>query len=868
METEYLEHCVVELKTDNKNILLVSAYRPPNMNAKVFLSEYKKLLSNLKKMKNHEVIIGLDHNLDLLKSHLNQSTNDFMDMNLDGEMIPCITKPTRITKTSATLIDNIMVSRALQRSYDSFVILEDISDHFACFVVLKDQKKSNKGPRFVTTRNLDDNKITEIISKLQQINWTEVLNDLGANQGFDHFHSTLINTIDDVAPETEIRVSRKKTRKDPWVSKGILNSIRKQKRLYLAQLQDSTITNVYKSYRNCLKRTLRKAKTTYFKEKCKEYKQDSRKLWKLIHDLLNKKTNNVDTISGIKVDGTLRYDPKTITHEFCKHFSSIGAKFANNIPQPVRKIESYLNSIPQNNKSIFLDPTSRQEIETLIRDLLPKNSSGHDNVSNRLLKRLLPAMLEPLAILFNKSLSEGVFPEVMKKADVIPLYKAKDNQETNNYRPISLLLTISKLLEKIMYKRTYRFLENSKQIYKSQYGFRTAHSCENAISELVSEIIKGKQDGMYTLAVFLDLSKAFYSLEHDVLLKKLYKYGIRGVAYEWYKNYLTNRQMRVKCNISSSGKTEYSSYMDVPYGTPQGSCLGPLIFLIFTNDLYRHLVYSSAILFADDTTLHKTHRNLTYLQWCMEDDLNTLSDWFAANKLTLNLEKTVCMLFQKDNQKKEIKLKVKNMTIPSKPETRFLGMWLDEALTWQYHVQKLILKIKRNTYLLNNGKHLMDLETKKLVYHAHVASHIQYGLLLWGNSAKKEHLNKINKLQSKCLQLIHPKASSKSLNILSLDEMIKLENMKFGYKLVHHILPPRIIEICHKDSRAQSLTKTHNYSTRNKSVPNLPVRMNKQYRESFLCKGPQSWLTLSVETRNKHSLKSFVRKCKYNLLTN
>ena len=477
-------------------------------------------------------------------------------------------------------------------------------------------------------------------------------------------------------------------------------------------------------------------------------------------------------------------------------------------------------------------------------------------------------MLEPLTILFNKSLTEGIFPEIMKKADVIPLYKAKDNQETNNYRPISLLLTISKLLEKIMYKRTYCFLEDSNQIYKSQYGFRTAHSCENAISELVSEIIKGKQDGMYTLAVFLDLSKAFDSLEHEVLLSKLYKYGIRGVAYEWYKSYLTNRQMRVKCNVASSGKTEYSDYMKVSYGTPQGSCLGPLIFLIFTNDLYRHLVYTSAILFADDTTVHKTHRNLTYLQWCMEDDLSTLSDWFAANKLTLNLEKTVCMLFQKENQKKEITLKVNNMTIPCKPEIRFLGMWLDQSLTWHHHVQKLILKIKRNTYLLNNGKHLMDLETKKLVYHAHIASHIQYGLLLWGNNAKREHLNKITKLQAKCLQLIHPKATPKSLSLLGLDDMIKLENMKFGYKLIHHKLPIRITEICNKDSRSHSLIKTHNYSTRNKKVPNLPVQMNKQYRESFLCKGPQSWLTLSVETREKHNLKSFIRKCKDTLLNN
>ena len=225
----------------------------------------------------------------------------------------------------------------------------------------------------------------------------------------------------------------------------------------------------------------------------------------------------------------------------------------------------------------------------------------------------------------------------MKKADVVPLYKANDQQETNNYRPISLLLTLSKLLEKIMYNRTYSF----------QYGFRTSHSCENVICELVSEIIKGKQDGMYTLAVFLDLSKAFDSLEHDVLLNKLYKYGIRGVAYKGFESYLSNRQMRVKCNVASSGKLEYSNYMNVSYGTPQGSCLGPLIFLIFTNDLHRHLVYSSAILFADDTTLHKTHRNLTYLKWCLEDDLSSLSDWFAANKLTLNFGQNCMCIIQK-----------------------------------------------------------------------------------------------------------------------------------------------------------------------------------------------------------------------------
>ena len=262
---------------------------------------------------------------------------------------------------------------------------------------------------------------------------------------------------------------------------------------------------------------------------------------------------------------------------------------------------------------------------------------------------------------------------------------------------------------------------------------------------------------------------------------------------------------------------------------------------------------------------------MTYLKWCLEDDLSTLSDWFAANKLTLNLDKTVCMLFQKNNKNSEITLKVKDMIITNQTETKFLGMWLDQSLSWHSHIQKLILKIKRNKYLLNSGKHLMDQSTKRLVYYSHIASHLQYGMLLWGNNASKEQLNKLQKLQTKCLELVQcNKAKSnlnKTLGILSIGDMIKLENMKFGYKLVHWMLPQKIVEDCCKDSKHKSLTKPHQYSTRNKRVPNLPRNMNKSYRESFLCKGPQSWLTLSVETKNKYNLKTFTNKCKETFLS-
>ena len=201
-------------------------------------------------------------------------------------------------------------------------------------MVLKDQNKSIKGPKYIKTRNLDDLKIANILCSLQEYNWKETLGPLNADDGFNLVHSTLITTIDKIAPETEIRLSKTKTSRDPWITKGLLRSIQKQKKLYSEQLSDTTIRNQYKIYRNQLQKILRKAKISYFREKCNEYKQDSRKLWKLIHSILNKTCHKGDSIKALNKDGVPRYDPATITSEFCKHFSSIGETFAKKIPLP------------------------------------------------------------------------------------------------------------------------------------------------------------------------------------------------------------------------------------------------------------------------------------------------------------------------------------------------------------------------------------------------------------------------------------------------------------------------------------------------------------------------------------------------------
>ena len=350
------------------------------------------------------------------------------------------------------------------------------------------------------------------------------------------------------------------------------------------------------------------------------------------------------------------------------------------------------------------------------------------------------------------------------------------------------------------------------------------------------------------MSVFLDLSKAFDTLEHSVLLKKLEKYGVRGIANDWFKSYLKNRKIRVKCLVESSGKMEYSDYKSVTYGTPQGSCLGPLIFIIFTNDLYTQIEHSSTILFADDTTLYKSHRNLKYLTWCLEDDLRKLVDWFRCNKLTLNIDKTVCILFQKTGKTQKIRLEIGNQVINNIPVTRFLGMLLDKHMTWTSHINNLIIKIVRNSNMLKLNQSLMPTDTKLQIYHAHIASHLQYCILLWGNNASETKLKKLQKIQNTCMKYVLPKTKTseiyQQLKVLNISSLIKFSNLKFSFKLTNNLLPTKIRDNCLEDSQCQTLLPTHNYNTRNKNLPNLPKNACKLYKESFLYKAPRSVMML------------------------
>ena len=301
----------------------------------------------------------------------------------------------------------------------------------------------------------------------------------------------------------------------------------------------------------------------------------------------------------------------------------------------------------------------------------------------------------------------------MKIAEIIPLFKRGAKQLIENYRPISLLITMSKLLEKFIYQRVYKFQDNNNIFFKKQYGFRAKHSCEHAIQDLCGNIINNKEQGLQTAAIFLDLSKAFDTISHDIQLKKLEIYGIRGVCNKWFESYLTKRILQVKCKTLSRNNIETSNRYQIKHGTAQGSCLGPLLFNIFCNDIQYNIEKSNLILFADDTTIYASHRNTTYLNYILQQDFDNLQSWFKANLLTLNLTKTVTMNFWPEQMNKEIKIHTAEEPLPSVTSTRFLGVTIDNGLTWHTHINNLISKVSVSKLLLSKAKHLMNQESKK-----------------------------------------------------------------------------------------------------------------------------------------------------------
>ena len=396
---------------------------------------------------------------------------------------------------------------------------------------------------------------------------------------------------------------------------------------------------------------------------------------------------------------------------------------------------------------------------------------------------------KPLTLIINQTLTSGIFPDTLKIAKIIPLFKKGDKTLLENYRPISILPAISKIFERIMFNQIHNHFSMHNLFYSGQYGFRANHSTQFAALELIDRITQDLDQGNMPITIFMDLSKAFDTLNHDILIYKLKSYGLSEAALKLMQSYLTDRKQYVEINNTQSTKN------DITVGVPQGSILGPLLFIIYINDIIHSSTVFRFIIFADDTTLYTTLNKQEDINDILNDELVKINNWLKVNKLSLNVAKTKAMLFHMPQKRiLNLRLKIAGSNIEFIDNFNFLGITINKHLNWTKHMDILSAKIAKTVGILNTLKHVLPINILKMIYNSLILCHLNYGILLWG--AQHNANDKLHKLQKKAIRIItssnflaHSEPIFKQLHLLKSYDIYKCQLLKFLFKLVNKQLP-------------------------------------------------------------------------------
>ena len=852
------ESIFLETNSNKTKTIVGEIYRIPNTNELDSIRHFETILNKLANI-NCNIIIGTDQNFDYLKINRHTNTNVLLDSFLSAGFIPTINIPTRIVHTSSTLIDNIYVNSKFHHlCNNSTVLVTDISDHFPVLLSYNNSltQPANKQPLIIKTRKMNDDKINKINDSLMHTNWN-ILDTDNIQLTFQTFINKINEMINKHAPEREIKIRNKDIIINPWITHGLLKCSRKLDSLFRLQKNKpdghhSTVK--YKNYKLLYNKIKIQSKMKYYSELIEDVKLDIRKTWKVLNRLTGKNKDK-SVIPSHFVHGNIHTsDPYVITTDFCNYFSKVGENFAAAIPPATNTHETYLSKT-KNPNSLFLSPTDPDEVDKILNQSKPKKSSGPDGINTEFLIKTKQSLKYPISKLINLTLESGHVPKLMKIAKVIPIYKNKNPEEYTNYRPISLLPSISKIMEKVVHKRLYHFMNNQNLFYNSQYGFRPKCSTVHAISQLTANIIRAIDAKQHTIGVFLDLSKAFDTINHETLLNKLQFYGVRGLALEWFRSYLSGRKQYVHFNGIDSSEE------DVTCGVPQGSVLGPLLFIIYTNDLPNALRDSSCILFADDTTIYQSSTNINTIVNKLSLELDHLTDWFRANKLSLNVAKTNYMIFTKTQDTLPvITLKLGGETINRVENTKFLGVHIDNNINWCKHIQHCKNKMSSGLYALRSVKHLLPTNQLKSLYYTLIHPYINYGILIWGSAIKK-YLKNIQNMQNKAIRAISKAKYNdpvvqlyKNLNITPIETLYNIQLGKLMYQHKNNLLPKPLMLLYTPN------TEMHNHNTRHKDDPHINSRRTNQYNQSFLHKAPEIWYNIPEEIKSARTLNSFKSK--------
>jgi len=806
------EISAVKLNTGYSKVIVCCVYRSPSETANDFLKHLEKTLKLLYQPTISLVICG-DLNINfLIESPTKQKLESLMKT---FNLVQVVNFPTRVCNNKGTLIDSIFVDNGKFNNISVHPFENGLSDHVAQILILGNIEvplQKHKSTR--KTRRIDKDSIDNFQSCLREEAWDTVYNSDDANRMFNNFHCILLRHFESSFP---IQYTTYRNKHNEWITKGIRVSCKRKRNLHTLY-KHSNNPQVKKYYCSILRKVIIEAKKLYYNKHIELSSNRVKTTWKIIKDITGK-TKSSDINIEIDTDAGKLTNINDIAKAFNTCFTNIAEDLTNKLTDVDKALLSLKETYPESIAEMKIIPVTEIEVIDVIKSLKNKDSSGYDGISNNILKHCVKDISKPLTSIFNLSLETGVFPDRFKFAIVQLIHKKGDKTKLTNYRPISLLTSCSKILETIMFNRLYQYVHTNGILAPEQFGFRKGTHIEKAIFTLTNSILSSLNLRHQIGGIFCDLSKAFDCINHEILLAKLHYYGIRGVSLNWFKSYITNRRQKVKIKSQNQKQESWCKWEIIKNGVPQGSILGPLLFIIYVNDLpYSINQFARPVLYADDTSVLVTAKNLEDLHIKIDHILHHITEWFSFNGLTLNMKKTNIIKFSSNHSQNNLhQSSPDNNTITEVTNTNFLGLELDNNMNWKKHVIKILPKLSRACYAVRAMYPFSSLGTLKMIYFAYFHTRIQYGIIFWGNSSESKKVFLAQKEVIRIMTGSGHRASCKSLfqelGILTIPSQYILSLMEF---------------LLQNKEMFTSNIEIHSINTRNnlklhKPISNLPI---------------------------------------------
>ena len=650
---------------------------------------------------------------------------------------------TRVTSMTASQIDNIFTN-ITSREIEGEVYMSNISDHYGQIIKFRLQNKK-KVIQYERKRTFSDNNIVTFTNYLKNDNFQSVYESIGVNEKYLTFYRIFYYYFDCAFP---MDVRRENESASNWVNSDIKNYAKYIKDLYVwyKQTHSDLVFAHYKAERKEYRKYLSCYRKGINNNKILNSKNKTKSAWNIYKKETNK--NKSKPTIKLKNNKLLIDDPQLVAEIFSDQF--------NLLCSPCNVACSTSNN---NFPTLFLTPVSEQEIFNIIMNLPNKYSSGLDEIPVCVLKYVAESICCPLANIINECFLTGTFPSELKKAKLIPIHKKGDAHNPGNFRPVSLLSSVSKVFERAIYNRLMSFIEQQNILSPNQYGFRPKRSTELAIFNTIKFIMEKIDHNEKVAGLYFDLSKAFDTIDHSLLINKLEAYGIRGMSAKLIHSYLMERR-QVVC-VMENGKQNFSEPVEIQQGVPQGSILGPLLFLLYANSLSDGFVAGLACQYADDTSVILADPTAGGLSRGCSWIADQMQSWCQNNNLKLNVEKTGLIAFNKTKQNESLLVRLNIKSIPTSDNIKFLGVHIDPTLSWNFHIENLTLKLGRYCFLFRRLREVLSRDTIRTFYFACVQSIINYGILFWGASGSAINAFRAQKKIIRAIYKLHPRTSCK-----------------------------------------------------------------------------------------------------------